>query len=109
MKDIVLIESITVDDKAIVVTAIVEDIHYVQGSMTMYDPPEYAPGRCKVSVPFEDLPDDIIVSGLNEDQLQEVLNRYVNLDFYDWDIVDPGDYNDQPRDDDEMQSTRVFF
>ena len=106
MHDIVLIESIKLCGKGIVVTAIVENMVYIRGSQTLYDPPEYAPCRCQITVPFDGLPDDIDVVNMDEEQLEEVLNRHVNLDIYDWEIVDSSD--DRPQNEDSPYS-RLYF
>lgn len=107
MKDIVLIESILVNDPGIVITAIVEDMQYVPGSQTLIDPPEYAPARCTITVPFDDIPDHIDVFSLDEDGLEETINKYVNIDLYDWKVVAPDNSNDDPSED--RRYSRCFF
>lgn len=85
MHDIVLIESFQINYKNdIVVTAIVEDMVYVPGSQTLIDPPEYAPARCVILVPNDHLPPEIKLDGASEEELEEIVNRHVNLDNYDW-------------------------
>lgn len=106
MKDIVLIQSINYSAEGIEVKAIVEDMVYVRGSQTLYDPPEYAPALCTITVPFSDLPEHLDYSKMNEDQLQEVLNRHANLDHYEWIIETESSGYD--RDDDESFS-KVYF
>lgn len=95
MKDIVSIESFKVNDEGdIVVTAIVEDVVCsFRGSY--FDPPEYAPGLCTITVPKEDLP-PMELTGLNEEELEEVVNRYANLNAYEWKpmIIDNSDLED---------------
>lgn len=106
MKDIVLIESIGYTKEGIEVKAIVEDMVYVRGSQTLYDPPEYAPALCSITIPFSDLPEHLDYSKMNEDQLQEILNRHANLDDYEWFIETESSGYD--RDDDDSLS-KVYF
>ena len=106
MKDIVLIESINSTSEGIEVKAIVEDMVYVRGSQSLYDPPEYAPALCTITVPFSDLPEHPDYSKMNEDQLQEVLNRHANLDHYEWIIDTEGSSNDY---DDDESFSKVYF
>ena len=83
MKDIISIESFKLDnDGDIVVTVVVENVVCtLQGSHL--DPPEYAPGLCTITVPAMDLP-PICLTNLNEEELEEVVNRYANLNAYEW-------------------------
>jgi hypothetical protein len=107
MHDIVLIESFKTNAKSdIIVTAIVEDMTYVPGSQTLIDPPEYAPARCTITVPNDHLPSDIDFVDASEEELQEIVNKYANLDNYDWviHVEDPSD--DWP---DEPVHSRLFF
>ena len=107
MHDIVLIESFKTNAKSdIIVTAIVEDMTYIPGSQTLIDPPEYAPARCTITVPNDHLPSDIDFIDASEEELQEIVNKYANLDNYDWviNVEDPSD--DWP---DEPVHSRLFF
>ena len=99
MKDIVLIESFQTNAKNdIVVIAIVEDMVYIPGSQTYIDPPEYAPARCKITIPNDHLPDDIDLDNVSEDELEDIVNKHVNIDNYDWEITIAGnDFNPEPR------------
>jgi hypothetical protein len=88
MKDIVLIESFKTNAKNdIVITAIVEDMVYISGSQTLLDPPEYAPARCTITVPNDHLPDDIDLDNASEDELEDIINKHINIDIYDWVIT----------------------
>jgi len=88
MKDIVLIESFKTNAKNdIVITAIVEDMVYISGSQTLIDPPEYAPARCTITVPNDHLPDDIDLDNASEDELEDIINKHINIDIYDWVIT----------------------
>jgi hypothetical protein len=83
MKDIVSIESFKLNKEGdIVVTAIVEDVVCVLAGSYL-DPPEYAPGYCTITVSAMDLP-PICLTDLNEEDLEEVVNRYANLNTYEW-------------------------
>lgn len=86
IRDIVLINKIGLDPKGVYVTATIEDVSYVRGSQSLYDPPEYAPARCTVVVPFEDLP-ELPYESMDEDELEQVLNVHANLNIYDW-VID---------------------
>ena len=91
MHDIVLIESFQTNAKNdIIVTAIVEDMVYVPGSQTYTDPPEYAPARCKITIPNDHLPGNINLVNASEEELEEIVNKHINLDNYDWDITIEG-------------------
>ena len=99
MHDIVLIESFQVNAKNdIIVTAIVEDMVYVPGSQTHIDPPEYAPARCKITIPNDHIPGNFNLDGASEEYLQEIVNRHINLDNYDWVItVEGNDFEPERR------------
>ena len=91
MHDIVLIESFQTNAKNdIIVTAIVEDMVYVPGSQTYTDPPEYAPARCRITIPNDHLPSNINLVNASEEELEEIVNKHINLDNYDWDITIEG-------------------
>ena len=88
MKDIVLIESFKTNAKNdIVITAIVEDMVYIPGSQTLIDPPEYVPARCTITVPNDHLPDNVDLANASEDELEDIINKHVNIDIYDWVIT----------------------
>lgn len=99
MKDIVLIESFQTNAKNdIIVTAIVEDMMYIPGSQTYFDPPEYAPARCKITIPNDHLPDDLDLDNASENELEDIVNKHINIDNYDWEITIAGnDFNSEPR------------
>ena len=91
MYDIVLIESFRINaENDIIVTAIVEDMVYVSGSQTYFDPPEYAPARCTIIIPNDDLPDDVNLVDASEKDLENIVNKHIDLDSYDW-IVEEED------------------
>jgi len=97
MKDIVVIESIRCVSDGIEVKAVVEEMRYIKGSQTLYDPPEYAPALCRITIPLSHLPEDTDYTVMSEDELEEVLNRNVDLDSYEWIIdVESGYDNDDP-------------
>ena len=89
MKDVVLIKSIRCNSGGIEVKAVVEGMRYIKGSQTLYDPPEYAPALCQITIPLSHLPEDTDYTAMSEDELEEVLN-HVDLDFYEW-IIDADD------------------
>ena len=99
MHDIVLIESFQTNARNdIIVTAIVEDMVYVPGSQTYIDPPEYAPARCTITVPNDHLPSGLDLDDATEEELEEIVNKYINLDNYDWVItVEGNDYEPERR------------
>lgn len=85
MHNIVLIESFKLNSKNdIVITAIVEDMVYIPGSQTLVDPPEFAPARCTITIPNDHLPDDANLTDSSEEALEELINRHINIDNYDW-------------------------
>jgi hypothetical protein len=91
MHDIVLIESFKTNAKNdIIVTAIVEDMVYVPGSQTYIDPPEYAPARCTITVPNDHFPSGLDLDNATEEELEEIVNKHINLDNYDWVITIEG-------------------
>lgn len=95
MHDIVSIESFKLNqDNDIVVTVVVENVVCIYPGSSI-DPPEYAPGLCTITVPKEDLPAMDLTSASEED-LEEVINRYANLNAYDWKpvVIDLSDLED---------------
>ena len=98
MHDIVLIESFKTNaTNDIIVTAIVEDMTYVPGSQTHIDPPEYAPARCKITIPNDHLPDNINLDDASEEDLEQIINKHINIDNYDWVITVEGDDHEPER------------
>jgi hypothetical protein len=85
MHDIVSIEQIRLDKGSgdIIVRAILENITYIQGSQTQWDPPEYAPCLCETTIYNEAIPPWIQLQD-NEEDLEEVINRYNLLVNQDW-------------------------
>ena len=63
---------------------------YVPGSQTYIDPPEYAPARCTITVPNDHLPSGLDLDNATEEELEEIVNKYINLDNYDWVITIAG-------------------
>jgi hypothetical protein len=83
MKDIASIESFKLnEDGDIVVTAVIENVICTYAG-SIYGPPEYAPGLCSITIPSLDLP-PLDLTNLNEEELEEVVNRYANLNIYEW-------------------------
>lgn len=87
MHDIVSIESMHLDsDNNIVVTAILENIQYISGSQTLYDPPEYAPCLCETTIDKDCIPSWIKLVN-DEEELEEVINRYNLLSHQMWEPI----------------------
>jgi hypothetical protein len=106
MHDIDLIESFQTNAKNdIIVTAIVEDMVYVRGSQTYIDPPEYAPARCTITIPNDHLPPDINLDGASEEDLEEIVNKHINLNNYDWVITVEEDDDIEP----EPRYSNLYF
>jgi len=106
MYDIVLIESFQVNAKNdIIVTAIVEDMVYVRGSQTYIDPPEYVPARCTITIPNDHIPPDINLDGANEEDLEEIVNKHLNLNNYDWVVTVEEDDDIEP----EPRYSNLYF
>lgn len=103
MKDIVLIESIKASMRGLVVSAIVEDVTCSETAERLTTPPDFAPIRCKITVPYYYLPPRIDYPLLGEDELEELLNKHVNLNEFEW-VSSVSDNKD-----DDKRLTRVFF
>lgn len=86
--DILSIESIRFDSKNehIVVRAILDNIAYIRGSQTYWDPPEYAPFLCETTIYTDNLPDSVLLQD-DDEYLEEVINQYNLLANQDWEPV----------------------
>lgn len=109
MHDIVSIESICLDQESgdIVVKAILEEIVYIQGSQTHVSPPEYAPCLCETVIYKESVPPGVVLID-NEEELEEIINRYNLLANQDWKPIIE-DYSDSDLDDTPYPGGRLFF
>lgn len=107
--EIVIIEDFSVDrDGNLVVTAILENMGKCTVQQSFWDPPEYAPARCKTIVYPEALPDDITFEGKTKDELEELVNRYQLLVCQEWTPITDSDY-DQNHDDYCPGGSRLYF
>ena len=73
-------------DNNIVVEAMLDQIHYIKGSMTHLDPPEYAPGLCSTTIDKDSIPEGVELFD-NEPYLEEVINHHNLLDCVDWEVI----------------------
>lgn len=96
MKDITYIESIAATPKGIVSTVFVEDIVDTSTIST------HVPIKCTITVPFYYFPEAIDFHHLDEDELEQLLNVYVNLNEFEWIPI-------LPTSDGDKQTMRVFF
>jgi len=103
MKDIILIESIKADMRGVVVSAIVENVNCSETAERLTTPPDFAPIRCTITVPYYYLPPLIDYFHLGEDELEELLNKHVNLNEFEW-VPSVSDNKD-----DDKRLMRVFF
>lgn len=88
MHDIVLIEDFTVNsDGDLIITAILENMGHCTVQQTHWDAPEFAPARCKTVIYAEGLPDGVQFTGLNDDQLEELVNRHSLLINQEWEVI----------------------
>lgn len=87
--DLVHVECISWCSKQehIELVAIAEEMVLVPGSRTYLDPPEYAPARVKIEVSLDYLPEGLDYANMDEEELQDVLNRHVNLDAFEWQVM----------------------
>ncbi len=87
MHDILSIESMKLDsDNNIIVTAILENMRYIKGSQTLYDPPEYAPCLCQTIIDNDGIPPWVKLVN-DEEELEEVINRYGLLSHQMWEPI----------------------
>lgn len=109
MHDILSLESFTLDPESgdIIVKAILENITYIQGSQTYWSPPEYAPCLCETTIYKESIPPWVELKD-NEEELEEVVNRYNLLSNQDWKPIIE-DYSDDHLDDEPYPGGRLFF
>lgn len=80
-------------DGNIVVEAILDQVHYIKGSMTHLDPPEYGPGLCTTTIDKDSIPEEIELRN-NEQDLEEIIHRYNLLDTDQWEVIDIDDSDD---------------
>ena len=107
--DIVIIEGFDVDrDGNLVVTAIIENMGDCTVPWSLYDPPEFAPARCKTVIYPECLPENLEFKGKTVEELEEYVNRYCLLVNQEWEVVIP-DYSDDDQDDYHPTSAGLYF
>lgn len=83
--EIILIEDFTVDrDGNLIITAIIENMGECTVKQSFWDPPEYAPARCKTKIYPEALPEGIHFTGKTVEELEELVNRYSLLINQEW-------------------------
>jgi hypothetical protein len=88
MHDIVLIEDFTVnEDGDLIITAILENMGRCTVQQSYWDAPEFAPARCRTVIHAEGLPHGVQFIGLNDDQLEELVNRNSLLVNQEWEVV----------------------
>jgi hypothetical protein len=85
MHDILSMQSIHLDEESgdIIVKAILAEVTYVPGSQTHWSPPEYAPCLCQTIIYKDSVPPGVELKD-NEEDLEEVINRYNLLSNQDW-------------------------
>lgn len=106
--EIILIEEFYVQkDGDLEITAIVENMGRQTVYQTHLDPPEYAPARCYAVIDKEYLPEGEDFIGKNQDQLEDMVNRYGLLFNQEWTVIT--DDNDRDVDDYEPSGSRLFF
>lgn len=107
--DIVIIEGFDVDrDGNLVVTAIIENMGDCTVPLSFYDPPEFAPARCKTVIYPECLPENLEFKGKTVEELEEYVNRYCLLVNQEWEVIIP-DYSDDDQDDYYSTRAGVYF
>jgi hypothetical protein len=107
--EIILIESFSVNRKGdMEIVAILENMGKQTVQQTLYDPPEYAPARCKTVVASDALPASIKFRGKSTDELEELTNRYSLLVNQEWEVL-VSDYSDDDHDDYYPTGAGLYF
>lgn len=107
--EIILIESFSVNRKGdMEIVAILENMGKQTVRQTLYDPPEYAPARCKTVVSSDALPASIKFRGKSTDELEELTNRYSLLVNQEWEVL-VSDYSDDDQDDYYPTGAGMYF
>ena len=107
--EIILSESFSVNRKGdMEIVAILENMGKQTVRQTLYDPPEYAPARCKTIVSADALPEPIKFRGKSTDELEELTNRYSLLVNQEWDVL-VSDYSDDDQDDYYPTGAGMYF
>ena len=90
MHDIVIIESFRLtDDEDIQVTAILENMDASIESRRDWIAPTVAPVRCRTTVSRHTFPVDIILQGMDEVELEDMVNRYADITHLEWEALIP--------------------
>jgi hypothetical protein len=93
--EIILIEEFNVNrDGNMEIVAILENMGPQTVRQSFWDAPEYAPARCKTTVPVEALPEGMTFKGKNTEDLEELTNRYCLLVNQEWEVIPPDCYDD---------------
>jgi hypothetical protein len=107
--EIILIESFSVNRNGdMEIVAILENMGKQTVQQTLYDPPEYAPARCKTVVSSDALPTSIKFRGKSTDELEELTNRYSLLVNQEWEVL-VSDYSDDDHDDYYPTGAGMYF
>ena len=100
MHDIVLIESIKLTkEENIQLVAILEN---VDASIEAKNPkvvPTFAPLKCRTTIDRAAIPHWLNLKEMDEDELEDVINRYTNLNKQEWEAMLPKfkDHNPAPK------------
>ena len=90
MHDIVVIESIKLtEDEDIEIIAILENMDASIESKQSWIAPTVAPVRCRTLVSRYLFPVDIILQGMDEVELEDMVNRYANISNQEWEVLIP--------------------
>lgn len=109
--EIILVEDFDVDSEGnLIITAIIENMGECTVKQTFWDPPEYAPARCKTKIYPEYLPEGLDFIGKSQEELEELVNRFDLLSNQEWEYVinDDDDY-DYNQDDYSPSGSRLYF
>lgn len=108
--DIILIEDFDVDsDGNLIITAIIENMGECTVKQSFWDPPEFAPARCKTRVYPEYLPGNMQFKGKSKEELEELVNRFNLLSNQEWEYVINDDDYDYNADDYSPNGSRLYF
>lgn len=108
--DIALIEKFDVDsDGNLIITAIIENMGECTVKQSFWDPPEFAPARCTTKIYPEYLPDDLTFIDKDEEELEEMVNRFGLLTNQEWEPVVNDDDYDYREDDYSPSGSNSFF
>ena len=90
MHDIILIESIKlIEGEDIQLVAILENMNASHKAKQHLTVPDVAPVKCRTTISRASIPHWLNLKDLDENGLEEIINRYASLGSQSWEILIP--------------------